>query len=229
MRKSLTLSCIFAMLSFMTLNAQMTLKVGPEAGIGLSKFIGKFDGEKIEDQKLGLGFKAGVILDLGINDMISIQPGVFFNRITQNLDGETQITVNDQVAFHSKTEGSQNINAVSVPVGVQFGFGSESKFFIGIGPQFDYFLTAKVKGTTTDLLNPDNAPVKTDEKVEWTDDDVRFNISGMVNAGYMMSNGLFIRASYAHGLTNFIKEGDSDNKINLTQIGVSIGYLFGGK
>ena len=75
MKKLLLATFLFALV----LSANAQIKFGLKAGINLPNFISNdANGNKL-DSKMGFGFHVGGVLDYGLSESFSVQPGILFS------------------------------------------------------------------------------------------------------------------------------------------------------
>ena len=85
------------------------------------------------------GFHIGGLVDIGLSDVLSLQPGAFYS---------------------TKGGGSGTLGYIEIPVNVIYSTGSgDGKFFFGAGPYFGYGVSVSDGGKfgsgTNDIANPD--------------------------------------------------------------------------
>jgi len=213
--KKLLLLFVFSVIYFGTqLSAQLSIRFGPEVGLQLASSSIKDDTLKI---KGFIGPRFGGVVDIGVNDMISIQPGVFWSTMGQKIKG-------DDFFLGGSLDIAEKYSVLSVPIWINLKFGGDNKFFVGIGPEIDYVMSGYITGT---IFGED----LTKEKIDLKDAEAsRLLFSGNINLGYQTAMGLYFRANYNLGLTPIYKatvsEFEKDYKFN--NISLSVGWLFGG-
>lgn len=188
--------------------ASAQFSIAPEAGLVMSGQSMKVLGEKV-DTKMKIGFRVGGNVDYAISDAIHIQGGIFY------------------AAKGSKAkegDGKVAVNYLEVPIYVNYmtGEAGGNRFFGGVGPYLGYAFGGKVTDATGE-----------ERDLEIGSDEGKSDIKALdlglnVNIGYMLSNGLYVRANYGLGLTNLIPGGDGDNSVKNNGFAISFGYyLFG--
>jgi hypothetical protein len=196
----------FALFSLIALNAQ-NIKFGVTAGASISSQKFKSSGISISgDSKIG--FTAGVLADMGINENFVFQPGLNFTQKGSKISS-------------GGVTATQTLNYIELPLNFLYkapaGSGS---FFGGIGPVLGYGISGKTEsgGESEDVHfgSSDN------------DDYKPFEFSGNILAGYEFSNGFLVSVNYNHGLSNIVNSGGSDVTGKNSYIGIRIGYKFGG-
>jgi opacity protein-like surface antigen len=97
---------LFSMAAF----AQM--KIQPGIAVGVTNFSEKYSGSGVTitpDSRMG--FSAGAVLDIGLMDLISIEPGLFYTTRGMKME-------------NSGTTFTENLSYLSVPVHVKVKFTS---------------------------------------------------------------------------------------------------------
>ena len=203
--KKLVLSLLSVAAIATTASAQ--LAIAPELGLNMSNMSLKAAGATI-DSKMKAGLAVGAVVDFGLSDNLYIQPGLFYlmNGYKDNTG-----------------DGVFSVNTIQIPINVQYKLGEEggNRFFFGVGPYLAYNLGAsyKVGGVSTTI---DIGTDKSKDGLKPMD----FGLG--LNLGYLLSNGFYARAHYQMGLSNLAVNGDSDNSMKTSAIGLTVGYYFGG-
>lgn len=197
-------------------NAQISF--APEVGLNISNLREKVGGETIDGAKMRIGGKVGGVVNIGIINHLSVQPGLFFSMKGGNYKySETVGPITAE--YDSKT----NLNYLELPVNVVYSFGEDHDgFFVFAGPYVGYALGGKMKQTV--------GGVSEDEDVKFGSDKgeaKRLDVGANAGVGYMLPMGLYFRAQYGLGLANIENEGDSDNYRKNAAIGISVGFRFG--
>ena len=212
--KKLLLLLIFSCVYFGTqLTAQLTVRFGPELGGQLSNSNIVDDSLKI---KGFIGPRFGGIVDIGIGEILSIQPGVFWSTMGQRLKG-------DDLLLGGSYDLAQKYGVLSIPIWINANFGDENKFFVGVGPDFSYVLNGYETGTIFGQdLNKEKIDLKEDEAT-------RVFFGANFNAGFKTAMGLYIRANYNLGLTPVYKAAVAEygKDYKFKNISLTLGWLFG--
>ena len=145
------------------------------------------------------GVNAGLIVNLPISPVVSIQPEVLYSMKVA------------KIAPDSKNSATISTGSILVPLMVNFNFGQGStKFMLNLGGYGDYLLNAKVKvvqaGTTTQ-----------DASLDLTGQD-KFDYGAAFGIGVKINGNLMIEARSFYGLK------DNKSKDGFGTIG--IGYFF---
>lgn len=192
---------------FMVHNVSAQLSIAPEAGYQMSKVRYEIAGsEETGDFKSGVRFGANI--GLGVSDHFILQGGAFFSGKGSELDF---LGINMKRTF----------NYIDIPVVLNYmtGVATGNRFFIGAGPYWGYAIggSNKVNGTKQDINIGSNA----------VSDDLKpldFGINA--NVGFLLSGGFYVRGMYAHGITNILPGGNSDNSMRNSTLSLSLGYNF---
>lgn len=210
------------------------IKVGPEIGATYNTMYQKLNGAKRETN-YQVGFKIGGVVDLPLNEMFSLQPGLFLslNNGTESYY-ERNFKSGAGVPNAQRDRRNYGVTYVQLPVYALFKTGKEyddPHFFFGIGPSFNYAVGGGFKQEFTNTINGEDRTSRYDYSIpignSKTKDKIRpFDISANVTVGYEAPFGLFFRAYYGVGLLNLAPSGDSDNKFRAHGGGLSVGFLF---
>lgn len=210
MKNSLIL--LFALfIMFAVTGVQAQVKFGPKAGVNLSTMTLKSSGLSL-DPKMLIGFHAGIISEIGLTENLKLQPGILFS----SKGSKYELSLLEQ-AF----ELTMSPGVIEVPVNVLYSFGAgTTKLNLFAGPYVAYGFTGKIKSSGESLDISYGSTIDDDMKPL----DFGLNIGAGVNI-----NGLLITAQYGLGLANLSPDSSDDTEIKNQVIGISIGYLFGGK
>ena len=208
---------IFLLATLAMLFAQVTmaqLKFGPEVGLN----INKFDYSIAADESNNLGLRIGLTTDIGLGKL-SVQPGLFYAMKGGESDYVDAFT-------NSQVEVNTNLGYIEVPLLLQYKINAgPGMIFLGGGPTASIAVTGEQKVSTTP---PNGSTTKEEQSIEFgsgiTQMD-RADIGLMLNIGYELNGGFFVRPFYNMGLSNLSNVGGITVKNNT--IGISVGYLFG--
>ncbi len=172
------------------------------------------------------GLRAGALVDLGISEHFSVQPGVFYvlNRTTRR----------DKVSggganFNSST--SLTVHAVQVPVYAVYKTGTEGsgRFFAGLGGYITYHIAGSRKFEGPNAGG--GIGVRLTRSMTFGDNQIddlrRLDFGPAAMLGYQLANGLYIKGQYQYGLANMQPIGNSNFSIKSMSFGLSVGYSFG--
>jgi hypothetical protein len=118
--------------------AQSSVKFGVKGGVNFSTLTLSGGGFSL-NSTTKTGFHIGGLVDIGFNETLSLQPGVFYS---------------------TKGGGGGTLGYIEVPVNLVYYTGSgDGKFFFGAGPYLGYGVSApnggKFGSGTNDIANPD--------------------------------------------------------------------------
>ena len=198
MKKILFLS-VFTAAAFI---GQAQIKFGIKAGANFSKFSGddaKYGGAS---PKFRTGFAGGGLVNIGLNEMFSVQPEVLYS-----MEGTMYKESGAKLIFKN--------DYINVPVLLQYN--NPSGVYAETGPQIGFLMSAKMSDG--------------DNSVDAKDGFKKINFSWGLGAGYKLSNGLGIGARYNLGLANIIdnsgsESGESSN-VKLGGFHIGLFYTFG--
>lgn len=147
-----------------------------------------------------IGFYAGAMADIGISENFSVQPELLYEALGAKAKSSDPDFGGD---------GSINLGYINLPILLKYKNEGFSAF---VGPQIGYLLSAKSKsdGETTD------------EKDSFKSTEV----SGVIGAGYTLTNGFGFDARYQMGLSNISKESGEDATVKNNAFMVGIHYFF---
>jgi hypothetical protein len=198
------------------------------------------DGKEEPGKKSNFGFRFGAIAQIPISDQFSFMPGL--NYVSKGGKYELNEVENLGGGITMTTTGEQKITTSFIEVPLNFAYTGSSDqggFFAGLGPVISLGISGKFKGNQTittvipgfptQTSSADfDADIKFDGKKDATDDKIHLKgleFGGNIFAGYMMSNGLFVKALYNTGFANLSPEDKTSFKTSY--FGISIGFLFG--
>ena len=100
-------------------------------------------------------------------------------------------------------------------------------FFLGLGPNLSYGLSAKLKDDdgTEDWYKKQPSGEGDEEKSTLK----RFELGANITLGYQFKNNLFISTNYTHGLSNISNADTELGNVSTRFAGLSIGYMLGSK
>ena len=198
---------------------------GFKGGLNLSKMLIADDDETYSDEfDIQPGFHVGPIVELPVNEMISIESGLLLN--TKGFRGEDSETFGDDM-YEYKTVA--NILYVDIPVTAKARFDvGGMKVFGNFGPYVGVALSGKAENEST--FNGETEKDTYDFEIgsdEEEDDIRRLDFGLLIGAGVEI-NSIQIGVSYGYGLANVSAYREDGNEIKNRVIGVSLGYMFGG-
>lgn len=220
---------IVAAATMLATQAQAQISVGPMLGLNLANISAKSGGESISTT-MKAGFHIGGVANIAFTDHFSLMPGVLFS-----IKGFKSSQESGFGSTKVKTEANVSLNYLEIPVNVAYFFGQPGggRLFIHAGPYIGLCLGGKIKA---DVSYPGSSfpSSSSDESIKVGNDALEDAVRPLdfgINAGvgYQLPMGLFVKAQYGLGLANTLPEGDGDNAMKNRVIGISVGFLFGGK
>lgn len=189
-----------------TQNVFAQLSISPEVGYQMSKARYKIAGSD-ENGDFKSSLRLGASIGLGISNHLMVEGGAFFS----GKGGKVNILGN---------EASRSFNYIDIPVFINYYTGKAigSRLFVGVGPYWGYAIGGnnKIGSSKTDLeIGSSN-----------TDDIKPMDFGINANVGFLLAGGIYIRGMYAHGLTNILPGGNSDNSIKNSSLSLSVGYRY---
>jgi hypothetical protein len=193
-----------ALLTGVSATAQaQSIKYGLKAGASLTSITGSDS----DAAKYKFGFNGGVLANLGLNDMVSIQPEILYS--------------NKGYKFKYLQEDTRvALNYIDVPVLVKVATGATGLFF-ELGPQVGFRLSADIKDS--------------DYSVSFKDNTHSIDFGYAAGLGFQAESGPVVGLRYNGGFTNIGKNGyfnglpvtATNSKNSAFQL--YVGFMFGGK
>lgn len=191
--------------------AKSQISIGPKVGVNFSSITGKTD---LIEKEFLIGFNAGAILNIEINNIFSVQPELYFSQ--QGYKTTKEI-------FDTPAKTIDRINYLNMPVLAKLTLGKGNlKGYVNLGPYLGYMVGGK------NIIQLENSEAEKSKLI--LDYYKRFDFGVLSGVGVIFktgSNSLFIDARYSWGINSIIngyifEEGKDKNSI----VGISIGYLF---
>jgi hypothetical protein len=212
-------------------NAQTGVKYGVKGGFNLSSYTGGGDIGSSTGWKPG--FAAGVLVNFGFTDLLSLQleglysqKGVFIDQA--NYSGTPLNQYNGQ-------QYRSTLSYIDVPVLLKFTTGEDGKgLFFNFGPQASFAVGAR------EFFRPQGEKAGSPkEQSVFTGRDrlVPVGIGYVGGIGYQITSGLGLEARYTGDFSNVYKDGfgagssplRGDNNFHNGVFQFQVHYLFGGK
>ena len=207
--KNLGLTFLFVASMATTASAQF----GIEGGLNLANMAIKSVGNKVPTQfKTGGAF--GLTTNIAFSDHVYLEPGLFFDMNGCTITGPPK-------TYYT-------IYSVTIPLNIEYKSGEKcsSWFIAGIGPYIARNIGGDYYGDDVLGIPIDNISLKFGSSK--TDNFKALDLGFGVNMGYIIKKHLFFRFHYQMGLVNLLPNGDNDNSVKTSALGVTIGCLFGG-
>lgn len=185
-------------LLFIAVLAVITLTANAQFGIKGGLNLANLGGDDVEDEgkKALLGFYGGAFYNIACGETFSVQPELVYSG---------QGAKYDFMGFESKLVLSY-INLTPLA-----RFNTSSGFFVGVGPQLGFLLSAKAKAEGQD-----------DEDVK--DQLKGIDIAGAVAAGFEFESGFGFYARYNHGFTTISDQSDTKVFNRVFQVGLRYSF-----
>jgi hypothetical protein len=187
-----------ALLAGLSATAHAQATFGLKAGGSYTSFTG----DQSDTFESRFGFHGGLVANLAVNDMFSIQPEVLYS-----MKGA------DQKIGDAKFPN--RLGYVDIPVMLQV---NADGLFFEAGPQLGILVSAKhdmLVGTTT---------VK---DVDFKADTETIDFGYAVGLGYKVDSGPMVGLRYNGGITDFTKADNVSRRNSAFQL--YVGYMFGGR
>lgn len=189
---------------------------GIRAGVNFQNLNGKFGGNDL-DNKIKVGFNAGINAEIPLADEFYIQPGLLFTTKGAKADNNSDTKV--------------NINYLELPVTFLYKpILGDGKLLLGVGPYAGYAIGGKVKTNNGDVDLEFDSELSGAEILKYGYTFRRFDFGGNLLVGYEFNNKFSAQLNAQLGLANISPEVDGldkkDYKTKNTGFGVSLGYRF---
>lgn len=205
---------------------------GPEIGLQFSSWRAQNNGYKINSSTQP-GLRAGAVLDIAVDEAVSIQMAGLFSRKAYEVDQILERTIG-KMQYTEQHHSYATVNYVEIPVTIQYRFtvANMEGWFVGAGPYVAVAFGGNVYSKTerysegTGLL-VEASDIKRDILIgKDRGDDVKATDIGLnLNAGYRLSQGMFVRAHTGMGLTNLASPKNEINALRNFSFGLTLGYL----
>jgi hypothetical protein len=151
--------------------------------------------------KTKIAFYAGAVAEAPVSEKFAVQPELFYT----SMGAKMHVIVSD--GGYNVTE---NLGYLNLPLLVKYKVEGFSVF---AGPQVSYLLSARSKGSQSNINNNDQYK--------------RMEVAGVLGVGYTLPNGFGIDGRYQIDLTNVVKaprEADATDKNSAFTVGLH--YFF---
>jgi hypothetical protein len=160
------------------------------------------------------GFFAGVNAAIPVSDLVSIEPGLYYDQKGYDMNGELNLKGVEFLGANAKAKLTSHY--VDLPVLLKLNLNG---FQIFAGPQISYLAKADLKTTAGvlgfNLLN---------KTMDATDQFNRWDAGVTGGIGYQFANGVNISASYDYGLSKVDANQNFDSYNRSFKVG--LGYNF---
>jgi hypothetical protein len=158
------------------------------------------------------GFFAGASANIPLNNLFSVEPGLYYSQKGFQLKGDLDIKAIDFLGVNAKA--ALNSSYIDVPLILKANTGGLEIF---AGPQVSYLTKAELR-TTAGALGFNVV----DGRVDATDQFSRWDAGFTAGLGYQFGNGFNIRAAYDHGLT----KADANRNLDTYNRAIKLGLGF---
>ncbi|MCF8367760.1 MAG: PorT family protein [Bacteroidales bacterium] len=197
--KKITILTVIAVVTF-SLGAMAQFTFGPRLGVNLANQ----SGDDVSDNSMLLGFNIGVMGNIAVNEMFSVQAEALYDA-----KGAKYESINET---GDKENVNGSFNYLNIPIMAKATFGDDMKFFGQVGPTIGLLMGAKWDGEsefTTYEQDPNN-PFNLIEKKEKVKDFYSSTDLGLViGAGTLVPLGgmkLLVDLRYNMSLASIGKE-----------------------
>ena len=216
---------LFLLFAFLSSPASSQIRVGLEGGVLVNKITLKESSAApgfSTTMASTIGYRAGVLADLGLGDHIAVQPGIFYCARGGKLKADFGI--------FGTSQSDVTVNYLEVPVLVLYKLQvGPGRVFVGLGPSVSMALSGKTHATSS--FSSIFGQVDTTIKMEFgsdTSEMKRLDLAAIFNAGYELDMGLFVRVGYYLGLANLSNNSSTaDDKMKNRAFQITLGYLLG--
>jgi hypothetical protein len=200
------------------------INIAPELGVSLNGLYRNNNANNL----LTNGIRAGVMVNIGINDGFAVQPGIVYT-----MKGNEDKATTTQEGVQINTTHNIMLNYVELPVNIVYKFGDKRgnpRFMIGAGPYVSYLFSAQNKVEITTI----NAEQFTTSKHDYTINSTKgmntvdFGVGGFI--GCQLPKGFYAKASTEWGLRDIMQQpatGSAADR-NYSYL-LSVGYILGPK
>jgi Outer membrane protein beta-barrel domain len=170
--------------------------------------------------KSSTGITAGLLGDIPIGKLFSLQPAVNFVQYGTKIESGSE-------ADGYLERNNLKVNSIEIPLHCLYNAAAgKGRVYFGAGPALSFHLSGKRKsynsydGETENKLqfgSDDNADLKS------------LNIGADFMAGYCFANGFFVAANYNLGLNNLEPGSSADESSKSHYFGIKLGYFINNK
>jgi opacity protein-like surface antigen len=196
---------------------------GVKAGLNGSTLTRGDGYEYDNNEKMKVGFHAGVFANIPVSAKFSIQPELLFSQLGSKSDYNYR-TSSGNYRRTQHYDYSTTLNYLTLPVMVQYNILPQ--LYVEAGPEFGYLLGGKTKGDLTTIETTGNSVTidHTEHVSKSISNDLfnRFNLGIGIGAGYYFTQNFAVTARFTAGITEVYKYNQEDKvRNNALQIGVA--------
>jgi hypothetical protein len=160
------------------------------------------------------GFFAGANASIPVNDLVSIEPGLYYSQKGYDMKGELNLKGVEFLGINAK--GKLTSHYVDLPLLLKLNFNG---FQVFAGPQISYLTKADLR-TTAGALGFNMF----DKTMDATDQFNRWDAGVTGGIGYKFANGFNISASYDYGLAKVDANQNLDSYNRSFKVGAGFNF-----
>ena len=197
---------LFLIASFMVLGgaaaqAQDAFHFGAKGGVNFANLAG----DDAADQESRTSFYAGLVAELPVSEMFSIQPEVIYSA-----QGSTIAAIDEDNTFDVDDNIEYQLDYIQVPLLAKIYLADGLS--IQAGPSFNFLVSEEI----------DFQPTSSSGDIDIEDGANDFEFGTAAGLEYQFDNGFFIQGRYTRGFTRIY---DNVNAYNYA-IQAGVGYVF---
>ncbi|RXG30751.1 Outer membrane protein beta-barrel domain-containing protein [Leeuwenhoekiella marinoflava DSM 3653] len=199
--KKLILIASFIALGTTAAKAQDTFHFGVKGGVNFANIAG----DDSRDQDSRTSFYAGLVAELPISEMFSIQPEVIYSA-----QGSTIATIDQDNVFDVDDNTEYQLDYIQVPLMAKIYLADGLS--LQAGPSFNFLVNEEI----------DYQPTSSSGEIDIVDGANDFEFGTAAGLEYQFDNGLFIQGRYTRGFTKIY---DNVSAYNYA-IQAGVGFVF---
>lgn len=208
------------------------ISINPELGLTYNGLWQSIDAEA-RTVNWQFGTRIGAVVDMQFGDHFSLQPGLMINYNSgANTFGERYFYTGSNIPASSHDDRTYKMHYLSLPVFAVYKTKNEYNdphAFFGIGPSFNFAIAGQYDQEYREVVNGRasvqnysySMPYGNNQRFDRAR---RFDIWANAFVGYQTSFGLYFKAQYGIGLLNIAPNGDANNFLRNTNVGITLGY-----
>lgn len=204
MKKTILLAAM-VIFAFTTVTAQEFVRFGAKGGVNFTNMTS--DG--FEDRNSRTGFHLGVLAEVPMGTMFSIQPEVLYS--TQGADATFPLG-------NTQNRSEFRLDYIQVPVLAKihlFQGRSLEGLSIEVGPSFNFLVNDEMNQVTGSPSFTTDSPFSS------------FEFAGAVGASFNLRGGFFLSARYMQGFTDVFDDDNWDeDAVNNNGFQLSVGFMY---
>jgi hypothetical protein len=190
----------------MAIGANAQIRCGAKVGGTLSSFTSKYAGERMNDDKPGIGFNVGGVLEYSFSESFALQPELLY--VMHNIKPKEETGIIQRMELHN----------IQLPINLKYKMGVDKlKFYVTAGPYLAYLASAKMRAKengislAVDLFKFDEIKLR------------HFDYGLGVGFGVEVSK-FTVGVGYQYGLANLTGIDNASEKLGTFNL--SVGYFF---